>query len=96
MPIVAERFSPSQSTPPRSDGTVSTPYWTGGFRNPAFCTLIPISALTPFILGKSRMHKRARTDLCGGAASDGRPYRDSNPHGPVVVVADFCSSTISK
>jgi hypothetical protein len=31
-----------------------------------FCMLIPISASTPFILGKSRMRKRARTDLCGG------------------------------
>jgi hypothetical protein len=33
-------------------------------------------ALTPFILQKSRMRKRARTDLCGGAISNGRPYRD--------------------
>ena len=31
-----------------------------------FCILIPTSASTPFILGKSRMRKRARTDLCGG------------------------------
>jgi hypothetical protein len=31
------------------------------------------------ILGTSRMRKRARTDLCGGAISDGRPYRDSDP-----------------
>jgi hypothetical protein len=41
-----------------------------------FCILIPISASTPFILGKSRMRKRTRTDLCGGT-SDRRPYRDS-------------------
>lgn len=47
-------------------GIVSTPCWTDGFRNPAFCTPIPTSALTPFIFGKSRMRKRARTDLCGG------------------------------
>jgi hypothetical protein len=30
-----------------------------------FCILILTSASTPFILGKSRMRKRARTDLCG-------------------------------
>ncbi len=30
------------------------------------CIPIPTSASTPFILGKSRMRKRARTDLCGG------------------------------
>ena len=34
-----------------------------------FCILIPTSALTPFILGKSRMRKRARTDLCGGRSA---------------------------
>jgi RNA-directed DNA polymerase len=38
----------------------------------------PTSASTPCILGKSRMRKRVRTDLCGGAISDDRPYRDSN------------------
>jgi hypothetical protein len=32
-----------------------------------FCILIPTSALAPSILGKSRMRKRARTDLCGVA-----------------------------
>ena len=45
------------------------PCSTGGFRNPVFCTLIPTSALTPSILGKSRMRKRARTDLCGGRSA---------------------------
>ena len=44
-----------------------------------FCILILTSASTPFILGKSRMRKRARTDLCGGRTSNGRPYRDSYP-----------------
>jgi len=34
-------------------------------------------AATPAILRKSRMRIRARTDLCRGAISDGRPYRDS-------------------
>src|SRR5437899_2621507 len=29
----------------------------------------PISASTPLILGKSRMRKRARTDLCGGRSA---------------------------
>src|SRR5262249_60936747 len=47
-------------------GTVSTHCWIGGFRNPVFCIHIPTSASTPFILGKSRMRRRARTDLCGG------------------------------
>jgi hypothetical protein len=44
---------------------------------PAFCTLIPMRASTPLILRRSRMRKRARTALCWGAISDGRPYRDS-------------------
>ncbi len=30
------------------------------------CIPIPTSASTPFILGKSRMRKCARSDLCGG------------------------------
>jgi hypothetical protein len=47
-------------------GIVSTHCWTDGFRNPVFCIPIPTSASTPSILGKSRMRKRARTDLCGG------------------------------
>ncbi|HKD61572.1 MAG TPA: hypothetical protein VKB47_14010, partial [Terracidiphilus sp.] len=34
-------------------------------------------AFAPFILQKSRMRKRARTDLCGGAIREDRPYRDS-------------------
>jgi len=38
-------------------------------------------ASTPLILRKSRMRRRACTDLGGGAISDGRPYRDSNPSG---------------
>src|SRR5258708_17178929 len=33
---------------------------------PAFCTPIPMHASTPLILRKSRMRRRARTDLCGG------------------------------
>jgi hypothetical protein len=37
------------------------------------------AVLPPMIHGKSRMRKRARTDLCGGAISDGRPYRDTYP-----------------
>jgi hypothetical protein len=34
-----------------------------------FCILILTSASTPFILGKSRMRKRAGTDLCGGRSA---------------------------
>jgi len=63
---LAERLSSSQSIAHRWGGTVSTHCWTGGFHNLAFCILIPISASTPDILGKSRMRKSARTDLCGG------------------------------
>jgi hypothetical protein len=55
---------------------VSTRCSTGRFRNLVFCILFPTSASMPFILGKGRMRKRARTDLWG-AASYGRPYRDS-------------------
>ena len=33
------------------------------------CIPILTSASTPFILGKSRMRKRARTDLCGGRSA---------------------------
>ncbi len=52
---------------------VSAPCRTGGFRIHVFYSFIPTSASKPFILGKSRMRQRARTDLCRGAASDGRP-----------------------
>jgi hypothetical protein len=45
--------------------------------NPAFCIPILMLASPPLIPGQSRMRKRACTDLCGGAISDGRPYRDS-------------------
>src|ERR1700746_2873500 len=34
-----------------------------------FCILILTSASTPLILGKSRVRKRARTDLCGGRSA---------------------------
>jgi hypothetical protein len=42
------------------------PLLDGGFPPPVFCTPIPIRASTPFILGKSRMRRRVRTDLCEG------------------------------
>jgi hypothetical protein len=48
----------------RSVGIDSTHCWIGGFLHPVFCILIPISASTPFILGRSRC-RCARTDLCG-------------------------------
>ena len=37
-----------------------------------------LGSLTPSILQKSRMRRRARTDLCGGAIREDRPYRDQN------------------
>src|ERR1035438_8978795 len=40
--------------------------WNGGYHHPAFCTPIPTHAFTPLILHKSRVRKRARTDLRGG------------------------------
>jgi hypothetical protein len=36
------------------------------------------AVLPPLIHGKSRLRRRARTDV-RGAISDGRPYRDTNP-----------------
>jgi hypothetical protein len=39
------------------------------FRCPAFCTPILMHASPPLILGKSRMRKRACTDLCGGRSA---------------------------
>src|SRR5713101_6097634 len=42
---------------------------TGGFLHPEFCTPIPMHASTPLILRKSRMRRRARTDLCGGRSA---------------------------
>ena len=38
----------------------------GGYHHPASCTLILKHAFTPLILHKSRMRRRARTDLSGG------------------------------
>ena len=52
---------------------------TGGYQHPVCCTLIPIPAFTPTILHKSRMRKRARTDLSGG-----RPVM-SVPTGSIIV-----------
>jgi hypothetical protein len=51
MPIVAERFYFVAVNGCRYDGIVSPHCCTGGFLNPAFCTVTPISALTPLILG---------------------------------------------
>jgi hypothetical protein len=42
------------------------PSSTGGYQHPVFCTLTPTPAFTPPILHKSRMRRRARTDLSGG------------------------------
>jgi hypothetical protein len=45
---------------------------------PAFCTPTPMLASTPLILRKSRMRKRARTDLCGGRPVMVVAYCDNN------------------
>src|ERR1039458_5757790 len=47
----------------------------GGYHHPESCTHIRMLAFTLPILHKSRMRRRARTDLSGGALSDERPYR---------------------
>ena len=64
---VAERFSSSQSTREGALGT-SLPCLVPE-DSPAPCSASPIlrHASPPLILGKSRMRKSARTDLCGGA-----------------------------
>src|SRR6266851_1906936 len=54
---------------PRCVGGVCSPFCTGGFHNPALCILILMPASPPPILGKSRVRKRARTDLCGGRSA---------------------------
>jgi group II intron reverse transcriptase/maturase len=53
----------------RCAGIVSPQSSIGGFLNPAFCipTLMPASP--PLIHSKSRMRKRACTDLCGGRSA---------------------------
>jgi len=53
----------------RCDGIVSPLSCSGGFRNPAFCIPIRMLASPPPIPGKSRMRKRACTDLCGGRSA---------------------------
>src|SRR5712692_8616243 len=55
-----------------------SPSCTGGFRNPVFCIPILMSASPPLILGKSRVRKRARTDLCGGRSAMVVPTATSN------------------
>jgi hypothetical protein len=49
-----------------SSGRSSLRSSTGGYHHPVFCTLIPTPTFTPPILHKSRMRRRARTDLPGG------------------------------
>ena len=50
-------------------GDVTSPSCTVGFPSLAFCIPIPMHASPPLILGKSRMRKSARTDLCGGRSA---------------------------
>src|ERR1017187_977500 len=66
MQAMAECSGPPQSACADALGTFYPSLETGGFRHPAFCTPIPMPASTPLILRKSRMRRRARTDLCGG------------------------------
>jgi hypothetical protein len=66
----------------RCDGSVFPHCWTGGFPSPEFCILIPTNASTLFIiLGKSRVRKRARTDLCGGRSAMVVPTATAIPSG---------------
>src|ERR1017187_8740659 len=66
MQAMAECSGPPQSACADALGTFYPSLETGGFLHPAFCTPIPMPASTPLILRKSRMRRRARTDLCGG------------------------------
>ena len=68
LQALAECFSSSQSTRPGALGT-SVPHPVPVDLNPAFCIPIPMFASPPLILGKSRVRKRARTDLCGGRSA---------------------------
>jgi hypothetical protein len=43
--------------------------WMKTFPNPASCIPIPTHASAPLIQSKSRMRRRARTDLCGGRSA---------------------------
>jgi hypothetical protein len=59
--IVQSHMLPTQSGTSTSQGM-------GGVRQ---------AVLPPMIHGKSRMRKRARTDLCGGRSVRVSPYRDT-------------------
>jgi hypothetical protein len=63
------------------DGSDSPHCWIGGFLYVVSCILIPITASTPLILSKSRMRRRARTDLCGGRSAMVVPTA-TNDQGP--------------
>src|ERR1017187_5240624 len=69
MQAMAECSGPPQSACADALGTFYPSLETGGFLHPAFCTPIPMHASTPLILRKSRMRRRARTDLCGGRSA---------------------------
>ncbi len=69
VPAMAECSGPPQ--PARTDalGTFYPSLEPVDSSSPAFCTPIPMHASTPLILRKSRMRRRARTDLCGGRSA---------------------------
>src|ERR1039458_1185002 len=66
VPAMAECSGPPQ--PARRDalGTFYPSLEPMDSSTPRSCTPIPMHASTPLILRKSRMRRRARTDLCGG------------------------------
>src|SRR5205823_14168864 len=59
-----------------------------GFPSHGCCIHTPSSASPPDIQGKSRMRKRARTDLCGGRSAMVVPTATYKP--------DFCRFSRSK
>src|SRR5207248_7812602 len=50
-------------------GSGTHPFLIAGFPSHGCCIHTPSSASPPDIQGKSRMRKRARTDLCGGRSA---------------------------
>src|SRR5260370_777017 len=68
-PIECVRFAaPHPTASPNSCSVGTTPR--------AFCSPTPAHASTPLILRKSRMRRRARTDLCGGRSEMVPPVMD--------------------
>jgi Reverse transcriptase (RNA-dependent DNA polymerase) len=60
-----------------STGSAWTDWCVGGFPASASCIRIRVSALTPFIQGRSRMRESRSYGSVRGVAGDRYPYRDS-------------------